>query len=96
MCIRDSVYTCQYCEYSEDRDIHAADNMVFFGLLEYDIPMERRELTPVLIGQDTILNQLECVHYEYTERILDLHEPVVTQGIVSSKKQETNSSSVSW
>ena len=94
--LKDRVYTCQYCEYSEDRDAHAADNMVFFGLLEHDIPMERRELTPMLIGQDTILNQLECVHYEYTERIQDLHEPVVTQGIVSSQKQETNLSSASW
>lgn len=37
------VYTCSHCEYSEDRDIHSANNMIWM----YDIPRDAGELTPL-------------------------------------------------
>ena len=96
--LNDRVYTCQYCEYSEDRDVHAADNMIWFGqsVLENNVPMERRELTPVLVDQYLKLFPLGCT-IKYTERVIDLSElESRTPGTSPSLKQETNSSSVSW
>ena len=91
--LKDRVYTCQYCEYSEDRDVHAADNMIWFGqsvLEDNVVPMERRELTPVLVDQYTKLIPLGCT-IKYTERVIDLSElEYHTPGISPSLKQETH------
>lgn len=94
--LKEREYVCKYCGATEDRDIHAAKNMIDFGLSEHNIPMEHRELTPVLIGQNSYLDQLDYVFYKHSERVVDLQKPVAMQGTVSSMKQETNSSLVSW
>ena len=65
-------------------------------MLENNVPMERRELTPVLVDQYLKLFPLGCT-IKYTERVIDLSElESRTPGTSPSLKQETNSSSVSW
>lgn len=88
--LKERIYKCQYCDYSEDRDIHSADNMIYFGLSEDSVPMERRELTPVPMDQYLKLIPLGCI-VKYTERVLDLGElESSTPGIPPSVKQETH------
>lgn len=41
-------YVCQFCAFTDDRDVHAAKNMIRFGLmLDRVIPVDRRECTRV-------------------------------------------------
>lgn len=91
--LKERVYTCQYCDYSDDRDVHSANNMIWFGqsvLNDNNVPMERRELTPVLVDQYSKLIPLGCT-VKYTERVLDLGElESCTLGIPPSAKQETH------
>jgi len=89
--LKERIYQCQYCGYSEDRDIHSADNMIYFGLSDVDnVPMERRELTPVPMDQYLKLGPLGCI-VKYTERVLNLGElESSTLGIPPSVKQETH------
>ena len=61
--LSDRTYTCPSCGYSQDRDVHAAQNMILMGvntLLPYDIhnneyafvPLDQRDVKPVEMMSD--------------------------------------------
>ena len=58
--LRQRTYHCAECGYTADRDVNAANNMVDLGLSEFNVPVERRELTTVPITEDGYLRRLGC------------------------------------
>lgn len=84
------VFTCSHCGYSDDRDFHSADRMVQSG--KKHVPVERRELTHVLVGEDDYFSQLDYVNYVHVVR--GTHKVVsCSHETTSSMKRETNPSS---
>ena len=45
--LSDRVYKCDICGYTNDRDIHSANNMIVMTKKIINVPMERREVKPV-------------------------------------------------
>lgn len=86
------VFTCQHCGYGDDRDFHSADRMIQSGM--QDVPVERRELTHVLVGEDGYFSQLGYVDYVYVVR--GTYGSVMSHEAASSVKRETTPSPVDW
>jgi putative transposase len=47
MKLSDRVFKCEECGIEMDRDIHAAQNMIWFYERSFKVPMEHRDLKPV-------------------------------------------------
>ena len=45
--LSDRIYHCDICGYTNDRDIHSANNMIVMTKKIINVPMERREVKPV-------------------------------------------------
>lgn len=74
------IYFCSQCGYSDDRDIHAAKNMIRFGL------SDNRYNTPQGLGITPAEDVTPTLHFNYLKGSAS-YNPL---------KQETNSSSMSW
>lgn len=54
----DRVFKCERCGIEMDRDIHAAQNMIWFYWNVTKVPMERRDLKPVEMEASALLSKL--------------------------------------
>ena len=52
------IFHCSQCEMEMDRDVHVAQNMIWFYEKFLKIPTEHRDLKPVEIETSTLLSKL--------------------------------------
>ena len=58
MKLSDRVFRCEHCNIKMDRDIHAAQNMIWFYEKFLKIPTKHRDFKPVEIETSTLLSKL--------------------------------------
>lgn len=54
------VFCCAHCGFTDDRDIHAANNMIFIGSQTLNVPVDCGEITLVPVTEDGYLSLLGC------------------------------------
>lgn len=55
------MYVCQFCGETDDRDIHAAKNMILLGIKEHNVPVDSGELTSVPANEGDTLKELGVI-----------------------------------